>query len=110
MNYMERVAQMLGVELGEKFDIANTKGKIVTKDLWLTENGLEQKGMDGSMVLPHVLNMLLVGDLVVYKHPWKPKLKGDYYYIDNDGEVCCGFWIDDITGFALYKLGKIYHT
>lgn len=27
MNYMEQIAHMLGVELDEHFDIANTKGK-----------------------------------------------------------------------------------
>lgn len=110
MNYMEQIAHMLGVKLDEHFDIANTKGKIVTKDLWLTKNGLEQKGMDGSMVLPHVLNMLLVGDWVVYKQPWKPKLNERYYFINCTGNIDYLWWIGSTEDHAMYKLGKVYRT
>ena len=110
MNYMEQIAGMLGVELGEHFDITNANGKIVTKDLWLTENGLRQKGMDDSVVLPHILNMLLVGDWNVHKRPQKAKLNEPYYFIVDNGDIEYSHWTDDISDFALYKLGKLYRT
>lgn len=111
MNYMEQIAQMLGVELEEHFDIANTKGKIVTKDLWFTKDGLKQKGMEDSRVLPHILNSLLVGDWVISKRLWKPGLGEFYCYINNsDGEIRYRSWADSIVDFLLYKTNNIYHT
>lgn len=111
MNYMEQIANMLGVELGEHFDITNNKGKIVAKDLWLTESGLKQKGMEDSRVLPHILNSLLVGDRVISKRLWKPELGEFYCYINNsDGEIRYRSWADSIVDFLLYKFGKVYQT
>lgn len=110
MNYMEKIAEMLGVEIGEEFKVKGSDGKLSAK-FYIIDDGLYEQCKDGMPLLNSaLLRDLLTGTCEIVKLPWKPKLKGDYYYIDNDGEVCCGFWIDDITGFALYKLGKVYRT
>lgn len=79
-NYMPEVARMLGVEIGEEFEILLETGgalgvgpyKFTSKTI-LDRDGEE---IDGFLVID-----LLNGIGTIQKSPWRPKNGEDYYYI-----------------------------
>lgn len=79
MNYMEQVANMLGVELGEEFQIEGynvkcqfTKSELLQIDDFLCKDLLEK---------------ILSGYITIKKIPWKPKQGEWYFYINVDNSV-----------------------
>ncbi len=66
MNYMEQVAQMLGVELYEPFKI-KCDDDIYTSKYFLTESGLESDGC--SLSFDYTLNNILNGYYEIIKIP-----------------------------------------
>ncbi|MCD8391545.1 MAG: hypothetical protein LUD03_06885 [Firmicutes bacterium] len=81
MNYMKQVAEMLGVEPGERFRIEGDEA-----DYWLDTNGLNWIERDVCDTDDTVLVELLVGKKSIVKKPWKPK-DGDWYVYDGDWYV-----------------------
>lgn len=77
-NKMKKVAEILGVELGEEFRITDYGDNRYR----LTEYGIEVLGDTKVWITPTyscILNELIVGSIGIKKLQWKPK-KGDYYY------------------------------
>ena len=82
-NYMAEVAKLLGVELGESFEItSNTQGDYhnyyrFTENncLEISDDGVEWKTTIAAVLLKHIL----IGDIRIVKLPWKPQ-EGDRYY------------------------------
>ena len=82
-NYMAEVAKLLGVELGESFEItSNTQGDYhnyyrFTENncLEISDDGVEWKTTIAAVLLKHIL----MGDIRIVKLPWKPQ-EGDRYY------------------------------
>lgn len=110
MNYMENIAEMLGVELNEKFSVIDSGGGVFGTNFYFSRDGLKDGGLNNKDQ-SGILNMLLTGRWSVRKLPWKPKITEFYYYIDNDnGDVRWTYWVDSIMDFSLYKFGKVYHT
>ena len=75
MNYMKQVAEMLGVELGEEFNI---------NELKYNPHKFENEGMmdcEGCM-LNETLRRVIIGELTIEKLPWVPKEYGEYYRLD----------------------------
>lgn len=108
-NYMAEVAKMLGVELGEKFEISNN-GKAIVK---LTENGLEIVTILGKLIdnAEHIcLTKLLTGKYEIQRKPWKPKKDSFYWNVRQNGELALVRWLDDIDDLNNYKLGNCYKT
>lgn len=82
-NYMPEVAKMLGVELGEKFEIEGIDGKFVFET-----SGLKTIDNNHLGTAPVTLCNLLYGAYQIVRRPWRPKV-GDVYwrlYIYEDGE------------------------
>ena len=109
-NYMEEVAHMLGVELGEDFkiDFGYTRTGIAMFD----EKGLHIKSTNLIMFgeKSEILQWLLNGYCTVERIPWKPKFEERYYSIGVDGSVEDGTWLNDFLDYSLYKLGNCYRT
>ena len=105
-NYMEEVARMLGVELGEEFEI---KGGFCNPYM-ITERGLLDCVGDES---PSILIGLLDGSIKIIKKPWIPK-DGEnifYIYIEDDGEIWDDkFHSDDLYSVANLALGWVFKT
>lgn len=105
-NYMQDVAKMLGVELGEEFKIGNFP--LLYK---FTEQGLFFKDNEGWNYAYDSLDDLLIGDVEIVKLPWQPK-KGEKYYtpsIDFDRAICyC--WDGFPSDFALKEVGMVFKT
>lgn len=108
-NHMAEVAKLLGVELGEKFEISNN-GKAIVK---LTENGLEIVTILGKLIDNAeciCLTKLLTGKYEIKRGPWKPKKDEFYWNVRLEGEPCLTRWLNDIIDFNNYKLGNCYKT
>ena len=75
MNYMEQVAQMLGVELEEEFNIYNSK--IVNK---FTEDGIVSYSKDNQNWIRnyYLLENLLIGYTEIIKKPILDEIEKEY--------------------------------
>lgn len=80
MNKMEKVANMLGVELGEEFDLIYKNGMADKYNPYkIGKNGLfDCEGSYASIAL----HRLVTGEWTIKKAPWKPQDEEYYYYID----------------------------
>ena len=120
MNYMNQIAQMLGVELDEEFYLEDiTEGYYITYDndkvvFKLSNSGLLRK--DKHIVSgwienhPHLLG-LLTGRYTIVKKPWKPEDKEIMYYIGLNRSIN-QTWFNAKGGFTLlmYSLGNCFRT
>lgn len=121
-NYMQQIAEMLGVELGEVFYVswegnANSKQKFALSDDGLYQIayvGLEEEF--GAMS-NRILMRILTGEAKVIKRPWKPDVNGDYYkvYKFNDEDIMDvrkvhWFGTGDSENLADWKIGNCFET
>ena len=110
MNYMAEVAKMLGVELGEEFEIDYGHTRTATANI--TKTGLhiiDTNMVDFSGDLNRVtLDWLLGGKCTIKRKPWKPKYGEIYYCVNTFGQVCEEQWYRDILDRMFYKIGNCY--
>ncbi|MGL6199858.1 MAG: hypothetical protein ACRC3H_13095 [Lachnospiraceae bacterium] len=79
-NIMPEVAALLGVEIGEEFNVEGG-GDFSYK---ITERGLiDQREYDWTTSLYR----LLTGEWTIIKKPWKPNDGDKYHYIESDGNI-----------------------
>lgn len=111
-NLIPKIAQMLGVEIGEEFQIKGYDGLTYK----LTDNGLELTTVDGQKTkwFDHgALNSLLKGKMEIVKLSWKPK-KGETYYtfelLGGKWIVRLLWWAGSPNGYALLEKGWVYRT
>lgn len=117
-NFMTDVAQILGLKLGERFQVydpnygavQNWCEYMLTKDgvvqNWLNPSGLPEKGAT------HVdLECLICGGFKVVKLPEFPK-KGDIYYMNNVATETVEFrsWEGNVFDLAMKTLCMVYRT
>ena len=112
-NYMAEVAKLLGVELGEEFDVHFDNSNVYMKAK-LTENGFKVNETNMVALVPYssiqVFEWILCGTATIKCKPWKPKMYEQYFFVHHDGSVDCDDWEDDTTDFDSYKLGNCYRT
>ena len=98
-NYMADVAKMLGVELGEEFDVEYCNWNPYR----FTEDGLlDCKSNPNS----GVLEVLLIGKAKIIKKPWKPKSGERYYLLSANGEVFDAIFYGDSFDVAKLRFGN----
>ena len=105
MNYMEQVAKMLGVELGEKFQLFDSN-----YNYYFTNNGIVIDKDGYACASNDVLCNILYGNYTIKRKPWKPQCCEGSYFIDKSGLVCWDLWGYSYEGILLYKLGNCYRT
>lgn len=105
-NYMQDVAKMLGVELGEEFKIEGSN--LIYKFL---ENGLYFRCIEGWLPAIYQFLDLIKGELEIVKLPWQPK-EGDVYYYPGDkfNAVYHSIWGNSVFCFAFKEAGFIFKT
>ena len=113
MNYMPEVAKMLGVELGEEFEVVCPNEPNHYTSAVLRENGIDL--IKTNIIVPSPWNVycllgLLKGDFFIKHKPWKPHTDDTYYFVDEDGIVCEDVWLDVSDDILLYKCGNCYKT
>lgn len=109
------IARMLGVELGEEFQIKEYGERIYR----FANSGLQLIYDNGVRNLNTTTNMalsgLLSGDFEIVKLPWKPK-KGEKYWgfwyssLNDAWLVILYTWGNNPADFAFYKAGLVYRT
>lgn len=114
-NYMAEVAKLLGVELGEEFEIKYPSPCDVKTTAVFSEDGFKVTHTDAVILQPYwkdaELHELLKGTLTIKRKPWKPKVGDGYWYIDIDGENIYSSWDpNNARDISLYKLGNCYRT
>lgn len=102
-SYMFEVAEMLGVRIGERFEIDTLEGVFT-----LYGEGLYS--MATQSMRPDVMFDLLTGKLNIKRKPYKPDLNERYYVIEETGMVSEEVWWDDCIDIMFYKLGNCYRT
>lgn len=112
-NLIPQIAEMLGVELGEKFEIKGCKGLVYKfVDDELIVNSTDDKGCSG-LTANMTLVSLLKGEREIVKLPWKPK-KGETYYtfeLLGDKWVVRSSWCGGFPNeYALFDKGWVYKT
>lgn len=112
-NLIPEIAQMLGVEIGEEFEIKGYKGLVYKfVDDELIVNSTDDKGCSG-LNANMTLVSLLKGKREIVKMPWKPK-EGEFYYSFGIfaqtwgvSKIC---WLQHPFDFALLAKGWVYRT
>lgn len=118
--YIEQFAKMLGVEIGEEFNLKLVNGgysgeAVGKKRLYrFTKENFEVFKDDVWVATGMHLDKLLKGSMEIVKLPWKP-LSGEkfYYPVISDNRVLCvaeDFWTDGTFATLLAKEGLIYQT
>ena len=114
-NYMQDVAKMLGVELGEEFMIEDADGYLIDTDFYrITKVGCFYRASDNSKnngVGNGKLLGILQGQFKIRKLPWQPKTNEAYYrpaykFFGVASEV----WTDNPYDYAFKEAGMIFKT
>ncbi len=104
-NYMNEIAEMLGVSLNESFQVDGCINSYT-----LTEDGL----IDCCGELDNQMLALLLADKVgVVNKPWKPKYGDRYFYIsirDEHPYIYENEWEDTSTDYELYHMGNFFKS
>jgi len=100
MNHMKQVADMLGVELGEKFKVSDHGDCLYS----LTDCGVS--GATASLLVN-----ILCGKFTIIKQPWKPE-KGKRYWVlcGKDCVLIETRWDDTFKDKMYYAIGNCYKT
>ena len=115
MNYYKQFAEMLGLELGEKFELTYDDGKKINYASYkITENGLCFKATTNGAWHSEssiFLKNLLSGDYKAVPKPWKPK-KGEqfWYYSAGLKEAYLKQCKDDLCDMLYWKVGNCFKT
>lgn len=106
-NYITEVAKMLGVEIGEKFDVVDNGVINGLGPFRFTQMGLKDSISDSSIVL----KKLLSGECTIRKIPWKPKYGEVYWFVCPDGDV---YWRrlveDNYADLALLNMENCFQN
>ena len=120
-NYMQQIADMLGVELGEVFYVIWERNSNSKQKFALSDDGLYQIAYAGfeeefGVKSDKVLMRILTGEAKIIKRPWKPDANGDYYkvYKFNDERVYVEHvrWLGagNSENLADWKIGNCFET
>lgn len=107
-NYMPEVAWMLGVEIGEPFDVFDEDGEIKGCGPYrFTDETIVNCDDEGAPIW--LLHYLLCGKNTLQKRPWRPMDKEIYWLIKSDGDVHCSYFYKDNTDdLALLNMGNCF--
>lgn len=106
-NYIPEVAKLLGVEIGEDFDLLNESGEIVVYSPYKF-TGDSIIDYEGDALGGWRLWDLLTGEYTIQKRPWKPK-KGELFWVINGkGNVEKYHFLNDMCDLALLNMGNCF--
>lgn len=108
-NYMSEVAQILGVEINEEFDVFSVNGRLVSCNPYKITNE-EMVDCDGDNAGGFFIG-LLNGKYVIQKRPWRPINGEGYYYITAEGNVSYNeFSKHNTYDLAMLETGNCFPT
>lgn len=114
MNYWKQFAEMLGLELGEKFELTYDDGTINEDTYKIEEDGFYYKNKqseDWAAEPSTTVNKLINGYCKAVPKPWKPKFGEQYWsYSLKINRTCCNMFGEFIEDYAMWKSGNCFHT
>ena len=114
MNLIPKVAELLGVEIGEEFKmkaVGDCDTSLAHFLYRFTETEFQFKN-NGHWVKTHIPTSLFMGWVEVEKLPFEPK-KGEKYYVVSvvDKSVCCSSaWVGNTTDCCYKACGNCFRT
>lgn len=112
-NYIPKIAELLGVEIGEVFQIPPLKCCFFRfTDEFLQVSTKNEDNNDWVIANDNKLHSLLNGHLSIRKLPWKPT-NGEKYYFSSISNVDlwdCHCWDNDECDEELYKRRIVLKT
>lgn len=108
-NCMPEVAKMLGLEIGEEFNVFDEDGKKFAYGPYkITDNAIiDYDGDENS----NLFYRLLTGKYTLQKRLWRPKYGNEYWIISTDGSVFCSdFCKDNENDLAFLNMGNCFPT
>lgn len=114
-NLIPQIAQILGVEIGEKFKVKGYNGVTYRFDADGLKENYDNHPNEIWTFANATLGSLLAGKLEIIKLPWKPKKSEKYwgflYSSLNDAWLLCLYtWGNNPADFAFYKAGWVFRT
>lgn len=118
-NYMNQIAELLGVELGESFKIVDDNGDKSYNYYRLTDKkGIESSKDDvnweETIAGTRMLRYLLIGEARIIKLPWKPQDNERYYtpFIATNPRNMYDeyYWENDDVDIERYRMGLVCKT
>lgn len=114
MNYWKQFAEMLGLELGEKFELTYDDGTINEDTYKIEEDGFYYKNKQSKDWLAEpstTVNKLINGYCKAVPKPWKPKFGEQYWsYSLKINRTCCNMFGEFIEDYAMWKSGNCFRT
>lgn len=104
MNYMPKVLEILGVEVGELFNI---KGFAMNPYQFDEEYNLIDMEF---YVRNGFIRGLIIGKYEIEKLPWKPKEEETYRYVDSFGKIAERYWTHDSGDYYRFNSGNCFRT
>lgn len=108
---MEVIADMLGVRIGERFNIRNrATGDLIKSVYNFQNNGLLH---EDSTLADVALRLLITGANIIVKFnqpKFRPKFRDDFYYVDHNKKVVKGWWVGSVEDYYLYNAGNVFET
>lgn len=110
MSYYEQVANMLGLELGEKFKITNDEFDYHGDTFYFSEDGCKDLGSVCNC--NGILLSILSGNSKIVKLPWKPKKGEQYWYCSIIAQpvVVATIWGGFSNDLCKWKCGNCFKT
>lgn len=108
MNYFKQVAEMLGVELNEKFMLKDKDNEFLPRAYKFTDEGLFYEFCETWERSCNFMNIIR-GYLTVVKSHWKPKYE-DKCYFYGKGRAMDTVWIGTACDYARWKVGNCFRT
>lgn len=110
-NHMAEVAKILGVELGEEFEVQTTDLGCLTatineQDIYVPKCEGYYPEYNKSIILRNLIR----GKYTIESKPWKPSYYERYYSVGPGGVLEPGTWLNDLDDLALFKLGNCYSS
>lgn len=113
MNYYKKIAEMLGVELGEEFSIKNIQTEDINRARYkiTKEKGLMYSIGGEEWNRSSSLLAIFSGAYSIVKLPWKPE-NGDryWYYSEAWDEENCVMWKGEFSDLLIWKAGNCFRT
>lgn len=114
MTYWKQFAEMLGLELGEKFELTYDDGTINEDTYKIEEDGFYYKNKQSEDWFAEpstTVNKLINGYCKAVPKPWKPKYGEQYWsYSLKINRTCCNMFGEFIEDYAIWKSGNCFRT
>ena len=108
-NYMEEVARILGVQLGEEFTASDRRKYMLTKHGLMETIFINHPYVNEDLYFMK-LGSLLNGDITINRKNWKPQKGETFYAVVPTGIVESLTFVNAPGSYSLYKLGNCYKT